>query len=113
MASTLTRMVFDAQGNLAMVVKPDDDGQLQDPAFAPAGHITVDVPNASYTACQAPLDLLTLARPHVVAANAVAGAGVVNQINAINAAATAIAAAEANPQQYNANGFGQSVAVTA
>lgn len=43
MAHTQDMLVCDASGNVFMIVIPDDDAQLKDPAFNPAGFIAVKV----------------------------------------------------------------------
>lgn len=72
-----------------MIVHPDKDGQLNDPAFAPNGTIPVDTARASYDACASQRDLLVLSQPLVAAKNAAAGAAITVKIQAIDIAATA------------------------
>lgn len=97
MARTLTRMVFDAAGNLAMVVIPDDDAQLQDPAFKPAGTVAVDVSANFYSTCASELDLLVLAQPAVQVKDAKVAGFISQKIAVIQAAQSAAAAAVDDP----------------
>lgn len=60
MAATLSRVVLDRTGDLAMFVHPDDDGQLSDPAFAPANSIQVDILKAEFHNALTHRDLFAL-----------------------------------------------------
>jgi hypothetical protein len=44
MTATLSRIVLDRVGEPQMIVHPDFDTQLNDPAYAPAGTTQIDVP---------------------------------------------------------------------
>jgi hypothetical protein len=89
MTATLSRIVFDSAGNIRMVIHPDHDAQLADPAFAPCGAVWADVSRANYRACGSRRDLLALAGPAIAAKNAAAGLAVAAQIRAMDAASAA------------------------
>jgi len=84
MAATLSRIVFDQAGNVRMVVHPDWDAQLADPAFAPQGSVWVDVPRADYQGCASRRDLLVLAKPVITAKSVAAGLAILTRIQAID-----------------------------
>jgi hypothetical protein len=69
MAATKAQLVFDMAANLQMIVLPDGDGELDDPAFNPVGTICVRVPLADYHSSAAPVDVLQLALGPVMAAD--------------------------------------------
>ncbi len=78
MPASGVRMVFDADGNLMMIVKPDNDAQLNDPAFSPKGTVSVVVPKQAYDNAKTTADHYTIAAPIVAQADAIAG-DVLNQ----------------------------------
>lgn len=45
MAHTHNAVCYDARGNLALIVVPDDDAQLSDPAFNLAGTTQLRIPH--------------------------------------------------------------------
>lgn len=63
MAATLSRVVLDRLGVPQMIVHPDDDAQLNDPAFSPAGTITLDVPRTDYSNAWGKREFLALLQP--------------------------------------------------
>jgi len=86
MAATLSRIVYDQSGIIAMIVHPDDDAHLADVAeFAPAGKAWADVPRASYDLCRSELDILSLSRPFLALSFPAVALLVQARINAINA----------------------------
>jgi len=86
MAATLSRIIFDQAGNIRMVVHPDRDTQLADPAFAPQESVWADVSRTDYQACASWRDLLVLAKPVITAKSVAAGLAIVAQIEAIDGA---------------------------
>jgi len=84
MAATVCRIVFDQAGNIRMVVHPDRDARLADPAFAPQGSVWADVSRTDYQACANRRDLLVLAKPVIAAKSVAAGLAIVAQIEAID-----------------------------
>lgn len=67
MAATLNRIVLDRQGNPQMIVVPDSDAELDDPAFSPPNTYKLDVLKSDYTATRTPRDLLAVIQPKLVA----------------------------------------------
>jgi hypothetical protein len=65
MAATVSRIVLDAKGLPQMVIHPDKDSQLDDPAFSPAGTTQYDVPRSDYLGLTGPRDILAMVRPYV------------------------------------------------
>lgn len=65
MAATVSRIILDAQGNLQMVVHPDKDSQLDDPAFAPSGTTQCDIPREAFSGVSTRRDLMAVAQPFV------------------------------------------------
>ena len=84
MAATLSRVVFDQAGNVRMVVHPDWDAQLADPAFAPQGLVWADVPWIECQVCTSQRDLLVLAKPVITAESVAAGLAIAARIQAID-----------------------------
>jgi hypothetical protein len=66
--ATLSRVVLDRLGNEVMIVHPDYDSQLSDPAFAPVGTQQYDVPYRGWTTQR---ELLVLIQQKVSAAGRV------------------------------------------
>ena len=65
MPVTKTRVVLDSEGNVAMIVFPDWDEQLLDPAFSPEGLTCVDVPKQGYDNCKCQIDFWVLLQNHI------------------------------------------------
>ena len=63
--ATLSRIVVDRLGQEVMIVHPDFDSQLNDPAFAPSGTQQYDVPYRGWTT---PRDFLVLLQQKIAAA---------------------------------------------
>jgi len=76
MAATLSRIVFDSAGNLRMIVHPDHDAQLADPAFGPQDAVWADIARRDYHACGDRRDLLALAAPVIAMKSASVGLAV-------------------------------------
>jgi len=47
-----TAVILDKNGNVAIIVHPDREDQLNDPAFNPPQHTHVRLPRAEYDACK-------------------------------------------------------------
>ncbi len=56
-------IIYDQSGEIAMIVHPDFESQLDDPAFNPPGSIQIRVPTDQYQATKSYRDLLALTRP--------------------------------------------------
>lgn len=84
MPATKAHLVFDFLANLQMIVLPDDDTQLDDPAFSPSGTISVKVPLAGYQGCGQQVDILQLAVGPLMAANHAVGILLQQQIQDMN-----------------------------
>jgi hypothetical protein len=97
MVATLTRKVFDSSGNLMMIIVPGGDKNLGDPAFAPAGSVTVDVPAEQYTAAGCDRDLLAVAQPFAAAKSKIVGDALNVKVQAIDDAAAELRAALTRP----------------
>jgi hypothetical protein len=64
MGSPVSAVIFDAEGRVAMIIHPDNEKQLDDPAFNPKGHVHVRVARAVYDKQPAPINLDGLAHYH-------------------------------------------------
>ena len=100
MAGTLTRILLGPSGSIWMIVIPDDDKQLTDPAFSPPGLTPVDVPNAGYKAAQKQRDIFSLVQPILAQQNPPVATQVGLKIQALDHAdvATVTANAQVVPQ---------------
>jgi hypothetical protein len=86
MAANFSRVVFDLSGNPRMIVHPDTDTELLDPAFSPQGTVGANVP---FRAWATEREMLVLCQPAIAQQNALAGLGITARIAAIDAAAQA------------------------
>lgn len=90
MASASVRIIFDQFGNPAMIIKPDNDKQLQDSAFAPPGCIISDIPTATYQAARTSSDVIASAASFVAQTSQVDASTITAR--AANAAAALLSA---------------------
>ena len=87
-------IVYANTGDLRMIVH--DAANATDPAWHPAGCVTVSMPRASYDLCPDQLTLMQSTQALVAAANPLVGAALQGKIDAILAAIAAAAALAAS-----------------
>lgn len=86
MAATLSRIVFNqATGDEQMIVHPDTDSQLADPAFGPANSFWADVPRPDYLACKTVREKLALVLPTLSAKRPILGELITQRVALIDA----------------------------
>jgi hypothetical protein len=105
MAATKARVSIEtATGNLHMIVIPDNDGQLSDASFSPAGCTSANMLLLSYTPAVSPSAVMTAIQPVIVAANAIVGLRMNAAITVMNAVPPAPVINVWTPQQLAALG---------
>lgn len=57
-------VIFDAEGRVAMVVHPDRESELDDPAYNLRGHVQVRIARADYDRLPQAENFSALAHPH-------------------------------------------------
>lgn len=50
--ATVNAIILNSAGEIAMIIKPDYDSQLDDPAFNPLNHTHIRIPVEHYNNCK-------------------------------------------------------------